>query len=71
MGQHVWLLLATVFTELIVIVKWWNQQEGTTRQMPEYVKVGWAIGFTVLGVVYPIVQVRAFFHILRVERKRI
>jgi hypothetical protein len=55
MGQHVWLLLATVLTELLVILKW---SKGLFLEpFPASVKWGWGIG-GVLLVLYPIVQVR-------------
>ena len=54
MGQHVWLLLATIITELLVITKW--SQGQFTEPLPTKVRWGWAIGLTLL-VLYPIVQV--------------
>lgn len=54
MGQHVWLLLATIITEVLVIVKWSRGQYP--EPLPEYVKWGWALGGTLL-VLYPIVRV--------------
>ncbi|KAJ7506718.1 PSS-domain-containing protein [Mycena galericulata] len=55
MGQHVWLLLATVLTELLVILKW---SKGLfPAPFPTAVKVGWALGLAVVGV-YPVVKVR-------------
>ena len=56
MGQHVWLLLATVATELLVIVKWSKGQ--FENPLPPAVKWGWSIG-GVLLVLYPTVQVRS------------
>lgn len=53
MGQHVWLLLATVITELLVITKW--SQGQFTEPLPTKVRWGWAIGVTLL-VLYPVVQ---------------
>jgi phosphatidylserine synthase 2 len=56
MGQHVWLLLATIGTELLVIVKW---SEGQFPEpLPKPVKWAWGIGGTSL-VLYPTVRVRA------------
>lgn len=55
MGQHVWLLLATVLTELLVILKWSNGL--FLEPFPTSVKWGWGIGGALL-VLYPIVQVR-------------
>lgn len=55
MGQHVWLLLATILTELLVIKKW---SKGLFLEpFPAAVKWGWGIGGGLL-VLYPIVQVR-------------
>ena len=54
MGQHFWLLLATIITELLVITKW--SQGQFPAPFPITVKWGWAIGATLL-VLYPIVQV--------------
>ena len=54
MGQHVWLLLATVGTELLVIIKWSRGQ--FPAPLPTPVKWAWAIGMTVL-VLYPTVRV--------------
>ncbi|KAI5827386.1 PSS-domain-containing protein [Schizophyllum commune Tattone D] len=53
MGQHVWMLLATVATELLVILKWSKGQFN--EPFPAPVKWGWAIGLTLLTI-YPIVQ---------------
>ncbi|KAH0585836.1 Phosphatidylserine synthase 2 [Termitomyces sp. J132] len=53
MGQHVWLLLATTLTELLVIKKWSRSQ--FTESFPKSVKWGWTIGATLL-VLYPIIQ---------------
>lgn len=61
MGQHVWLLLATIITELLVITKWSHGQ--FPNPFPVTVKWGWAIGATLL-VLYPIVQVSFFFFLL-------
>lgn len=57
MGQHCWLLLATVITEILVITKWSKGQ--FPEPLPTRVKWGWTIGATLL-VLYPIVQVRSF-----------
>lgn len=54
MGQHVWLLLATIVTELLVITKWSKGQ--FPEPLPSKVKWGWAIGATLL-ILYPTVQV--------------
>uniref|UniRef100_A0A8H8CHI5 Phosphatidylserine synthase 2 n=1 Tax=Psilocybe cubensis TaxID=181762 RepID=A0A8H8CHI5_PSICU len=53
MGQHVWLLLATIVTEFLVIAKWGKGQ--FPEPLPSKVKWGWAIGASVL-VLYPIFQ---------------
>jgi hypothetical protein len=50
MGQHTWLLLATICTEFLAIKKW--SQGMFTEPFPFYVKVGWSIGAMVLTV-YP------------------
>ncbi|KAJ7578152.1 phosphatidyl serine synthase-domain-containing protein [Mycena floridula] len=53
MGQHCWLLLATVMTEILVIKKWSKGQFPVPT--PRAVKWGWFIG-VVLLVLYPTVQ---------------
>ncbi|KAJ6583913.1 PSS-domain-containing protein [Mycena vulgaris] len=53
MGQHVWLLLATVLTEVLVIFKWSKGQ--FPAPLPTAVKWGWAVAGTAV-VVYPVVQ---------------
>ncbi|KAF8739513.1 hypothetical protein AX14_009294 [Amanita brunnescens Koide BX004] len=53
MGQHVWLLTATIVTELLVITKW--SQGMFTVPTPPSVKVGLTAG-AVLLVLYPIMQ---------------
>lgn len=53
MGQHVWLLLATIITELLVITKWGQGQ--FPEPLPSRVKWGWSFG-AVLLVLYPTVQ---------------
>lgn len=65
MGTHVWLLLATILTELLTIMKWSKGQ--FTEPFPRSVKWGWGIGVTML-VVYPTVQVQEYswlFDLLR------
>lgn len=57
MGQHVWLLLATIITELLAIVKWGKGQYP--NPLPKNVKLGWTIGAMLL-VLYPIFQVNVF-----------
>ena len=54
MGQHAWLLLATVVTELLVIRKW--GKHIYTKPFPEHVKWGWGIGLTLL-ILYPTIRV--------------
>lgn len=54
MGQHVWLLLATIVTELLAITKWGSGQY--LAPLPSAVKWGWVLGATAL-VLYPTVQV--------------
>ncbi|KAK7054439.1 hypothetical protein VNI00_003637 [Paramarasmius palmivorus] len=53
MGQHVWLLLATILTELLAIFKW--SKGMFPEPFPASVRWGWTIG-GVLLVLYPIVQ---------------
>ena len=59
MGQHVWLLLATVVTELLVIIKW--SQGQYPEPLPNYIKWAWVFGGTLL-VLYPTVRVGLFFY---------
>ena len=54
MGAHVWLLLATVVTELVVIRKW--SRNLFTEPFPNHVKLGFVTG-SVLLVVYPLMKV--------------
>ncbi|KAF5348591.1 hypothetical protein D9756_009617 [Leucocoprinus leucothites] len=51
MGQHVWLLLATIVTEILVIVKWSNGM--FPEPLPPMVKWGW-ITTAFLLILYPI-----------------
>jgi len=53
MGQHVWLTLATIGTELLLIVKWSKGQ--FPEPLPTHVLYAWLIGGALL-VLYPIVQ---------------
>jgi phosphatidylserine synthase 2 len=54
MGQHTWLLLATILSELLVIIKW--SQGLFPEPMPGKIKLFLSIlGF--LLVAYPTVQV--------------
>ena len=58
MGQHAWLLLATIVTELLVIRKW---SKGLfTEPFPAHIKWCTAIG-TALLVLYPIFNVSIVF----------
>lgn len=54
MGQHVWLLLATIGTEVLAITKWSAGQ--FPEPLPTTVKWAWTLGGTLL-VLYPVVQV--------------
>ena len=58
MGQHVWLLLATIGTELLAITKWGQGQ--FPAPLPTRVRWAWA-GGALLLVLYPTVRVRHFF----------
>ncbi|KAH9841687.1 phosphatidylserine synthase 2 [Rhodofomes roseus] len=53
MGQHVWLLLATIGTELLAITKW--SQGQFPAPLPTAVKWAWTFGACVL-VLYPVIQ---------------
>ncbi|KAL4242513.1 Phosphatidylserine synthase 2 [Abortiporus biennis] len=53
MGQHVWLLLATICTEFLAIAKWSKGQ--FPEPLPTPVKWGWIIGGSLL-VLYPTVH---------------
>ena len=55
MGQHVWLLIATIVTELLVITKW--SQGLFPTPTPPSVKFGLTAG-AILLILYPIMQVR-------------
>ncbi|EIN12808.1 PSS-domain-containing protein [Punctularia strigosozonata HHB-11173 SS5] len=50
MGQHVWMLLAMVITELLVIIKW--SQGQFPEPFPTEVKWAWAVGVFLLSL-YP------------------
>ena len=54
MGQHTWLLLATICTELLAIRKW--SRGMFAEPFPFYVKLGWSVGVFLLTV-YPTVRV--------------
>lgn len=69
MGQHVWLLLATIVTEILAIFKWSKGLFPTP--FPAKVKWGWAIGIFLL-VLFPVVQFgipKARRYLLRQERR--
>ena len=57
MGQHAWLLMATIGTELLVIIKW--SKGRFPEPFPKTVCYAWAAG-AFLIMLYPIVQVRGF-----------
>jgi len=69
MGQHCWLLLATILTELLVILKWSKGQFA--EPLPTYVKWAWGVGGTLL-VLYPAVRfgVPAVRRYLRKQKKQ-
>ena len=54
MGQHVWLMLATIGTELLAIVKWSKGQY--TAPLPTPVRIAWSVGAALL-VLYPVGRV--------------
>lgn len=54
MGQHVWLLLATILTELLVITKWSKGQ--FPEPLPRHIRWAWTIGGMLL-VLYPAFRV--------------
>lgn len=54
MGQHVWLMLATIGTELLAIIKWSKGQYPTP--LPTHVWFAWLVGAAML-VLYPVGQV--------------
>lgn len=58
MGQHVWLLLATIVTELLTIVKW--SQGQFTEPLPAHVRWAWTAGAGLL-VLYPMMRVSLMF----------
>ena len=55
MGQHCWLLIATIATELLAITKWSRGQ--FPEPLPKKVKYAWSLGATLL-VLYPTIAVR-------------
>lgn len=58
MGQHVWLLLATIGTELLAIVKWSKGQ--FLAPLPTPVRIAWLAGAALL-VLYPVGQVNILY----------
>ena len=54
MGQHTWLLLATIGTELLTIIKWSKGQ--FSAPVPKPVWYAWLVGAAML-ILYPIGQV--------------
>ena len=54
MGQHAWLLLATIITELLVIIKW--SRGLFTEPMPGHIKI-FLSTLAILLVAYPTIQV--------------
>jgi hypothetical protein len=54
MGQHVWLMLATIGTELLVIIKWSKGQ--FPAPLPTHVWFAWLVVAAML-VLYPVGQV--------------
>ena len=59
MGSHVWLLLATVVTELVVIRKWSKNQ--FPEPFPKPIKIAWSIGVAFL-VLYPLMKASWSFY---------
>jgi phosphatidylserine synthase 2 len=54
MGQHTWLLLATIGTELLAIIKWSKGQ--FEAPLPTHVWLAWLIVAAML-LLYPVGQV--------------
>ncbi|QRW20201.1 phosphatidyl serine synthase [Rhizoctonia solani] len=50
MGQHAWLLLATVLTELLIIFKW--SRGMFAEPFPTHIKLAWSVGSALL-IAYP------------------
>ncbi|KAF8182289.1 phosphatidyl serine synthase-domain-containing protein [Pholiota molesta] len=67
MGQHVWLLLATIITELLVITKWSKGQ--FSEPFPPMVKMGWTIGLTLL-VLIPLFNARKYIRRHKIQKNR-
>jgi hypothetical protein len=59
MGQHVWLMLATIGTELLAIIKWSKGQYPTP--LPTHVWFAWLVGAAML-VLYPVGQVSSHYY---------
>ena len=58
MGCHVWLLLATVITELVVLRKWSKNQ--FSEPFPTHIKWAWSFGSALL-IMYPLAKVKINF----------
>ncbi|KAH7089387.1 PSS-domain-containing protein [Auriculariales sp. MPI-PUGE-AT-0066] len=58
MGQHVWLLLATICTELLVIFKWFHEEmDRGLYQEPFPTTVKWSFGLGLAAIViYPAIK---------------
>ena len=54
MGQHTWLLLATIGTEMLAIIKWSKGQ--FSAPLPTPVWIAWLVGAAML-ILYPVCQV--------------
>ncbi|EUC63415.1 phosphatidylserine synthase [Rhizoctonia solani AG-3 Rhs1AP] len=70
MGQHAWLLFATILTELLIIFKW--SRGMFAEPFPTYIKIAWSIGSALL-IAYPSLKfglptIRRYLR--RAERKR-
>ncbi|CAE6448392.1 unnamed protein product [Rhizoctonia solani] len=70
MGQHAWLLFATILTELLIIFKW--SRGMFTEPFPTHIKIAWSIGGALL-IAYPSLKfglptIRRYLR--RAERKR-
>lgn len=55
MGPQLWLLLATVATELLVIAKWGNGHEIFSHPLPPRVRVAWIVG-AIAVIMYPMIN---------------
>ncbi|CAE6482472.1 unnamed protein product [Rhizoctonia solani] len=71
MGQHAWLLFATILTELLIIFKW--SRGMFPEPFPTHIKFAWSVGSALL-IAYPsfkfgLPSVRRYLR--RAERKRL